>query len=449
MERFSHETMQFGEPELDPGFAISTGGAEWQTFSKGWAGNQEHVTIDNRGYSAHGAFASFGNQGSNVYVIVMGDIMESTTWESIHWGEWILHNVGKGGTALVSGYPQETVWSEGHWIFGMITDVDYEGYKTQVPAFFWPKTDAYGSGTVSWYPGLTNAGQITGCVDTVTSYAHFACKRGTGGYSFSDPVETFPPSSATSISGQFAHPDIIAHNSKAYLVYEYGDAIRCRRSLNNGASWQTYIVDSSGMQPKVVINEDETIVCYYIRDGEIIESISEDFGVTWSEVRTLAVPSIDVTTETPFDVTSDALVYATLDGGLKSLLLKETKSAMIHGITVDKNKVITTLVTNAGSTYLHNAQVRIFVEGVSPLGQYFGGGPLLIALFKGRVLGAAETIENMSLSPKENFEVTATAFGLGHVLITVQVIDDEEILAEKQEDGFLFGGRVLLFHEEE
>jgi hypothetical protein len=40
-------------------------------------------------------------------------------------------------------------------------------------------------------------------------------------------------------------------------------------------------------------------------------------------------------------------------------------------------------------------------------------------------------------------------FGLGHVYITVRISEDGEVLAEKSEDGFLLGSRLLLLYPEE
>ena len=72
-----------------------------------------------------------------------------------------------------------------------------------------------------------------------------------------------------------------------------------------------------------------------------------------------------------------------------------------------------------------------------------------MALLRGKVVRGVQTIENVSLSPKEDIDVSTSVLGFGHIIITVQVVDDDDILAEKQEDGFLFGGRVLLYYEEE
>ena len=113
--------------------------------------------------------------------------------------------------------------------------------------------------------------------------------------------------------------------------------------------------------------------------------------------------------------------------------------------------MISTTITNGGTTDLTYFDWEIEIEGDSPLGEYFGGSPLLMTLFRGRVLrGSFTSGEVRILDSTESMGISSTpAFGIGHVNIVVSVLKDGDVIAEKTEDGSLLGGRIFLHYPEE
>ena len=75
------------------------------------------------------------------------------------------------------------------------------------------------------------------------------------------------------------------------------------------------------------------------------------------------------------------------------------------------------------------------------------GAVLFLALFRGRVLSGGYTGDTTALSSLETESISSNPlFGIGHVMITATVSYNTEVLAETSEDGFLLGGRILLYY---
>jgi len=104
-------------------------------------------------------------------------------------------------------------------------------------------------------------------------------------------------------------------------------------------------------------------------------------------------------------------------------------------------------ITNIGDTYINELEWEITILGDSPFGQFLGGTPILLNLFRGRIFSGGYTSDTISLSSMESADIASSPVkGLGHVMITITVSHDDEVLAEDSEDGFLLGSRLFLFH---
>ena len=453
---FAQEVPYYDESELEPGFAYSSGGAAWTTRMKGWPGDQEYVSVDHNGYYDNGAYATFGNQGTTVYCQVMSDMTNPDTWDYVMWADWIVLEVGKNGIEIVGTYPSETVWPEGLWLVGMITDIDYEGYETQVPAFFGPVPDQDGYGSIRWYPQQDNSKDICGGFDPSTLYAYFSWDSpGPGGYIASGigNIDDFP-GKLTQISGDFAHPDVDAGNGYAYMVYEQGDSIIGLVSSNNGQSWTGYTVTDDGTDPQVVVHDDDTVSCYFVYGEDVYVSTSSDYGITWDEPVLIVDCSIDDSVYRPFDVSTDGLIFTADDGDLYANLFV-TSTAAIIGDIIETGSGVRSTIMNAGTTYLMDAKWDIAVEGTSPLGWWFQlePGTFLYELLRGKIRSGGYTNDTVWLAPGRSEDISSSpTSGFGHVDVVIRVYDPHipgEVIAEKTEDGFLLGSRLLLYHGEE
>jgi hypothetical protein len=235
-------------------------------------------------------------------------------------------------------------------------------------------------------------------------------------------------------------------------VYQDGTTIRIRSSSNNGVSWDTRTVTSDGADPEIVLLDSGDVYCYFIRDSTIYCTMSMDNGTTWSTPELVnAGIIVDTSQNSPYQVTEQGLVFAKDDGDLYAYLFLPTYGAKIHDIEASGGRLHTT-ITNGGSENLSYFDWEIMVEGDAPLAQYFGllGSPLE-GLFRGRVFrGAFSTDYVINIKPGTSIDVSSSpVFGLGHVMVTVRVIRNNDVVSEKSEDGFLFGGQMFLYYPEE
>ena len=151
----------------------------------------------------------------------------------------------------------------------------------------------------------------------------------------------------------------------------------------------------------------------------------------------------------PYQALSTGIVYDKGDGDLYADILVPTMGAQISNIT-NTGAGVSAKVTNAGTDYLVDAEWTIRVEGVSPLGEFFGSSPFLLWLFEGRVFSGASTDGFLVLQSGQSDTIASNPMrGLGHVMITITISDEGEVLTQRAEDGFLLGSRLFLFYPEE
>ena len=441
---YIEEVPLFDSTTTDAALAFSNGGTVWTRLLPSWSDRQDYIDIDMKGFG-DGAYATFGNQGSNLYMMILNDITNPSSWGSIHWGKWILHDVGKNGISIASGHPHETVWGDGHWMIGVIADNEYQEYKTQCPNWFFPIYNEFGMGSCGWYTGCDNSKHMTGDIDPTTLFGHWAFeKKSTGGMivSFYADHDGFGGAGhiELDISQDFTNPDVVADDGYAYVSFEKSGSIKCYVSSNNGQTWMLNTISDIGTNPKLVLQPTGDIICYFVKDGGIQSKTSNDHGATWNSDGEIIseVSNGDYV----MDATVDGIVYETTDSELFAHLfgLFPINDAQIYDIITSSKRKVTATIMNSGTNELaDDATWEMIVEGVDITGAF----PIL----KGRVLLGRIQSGGIDLEPTEETTVTSKIiYGFGFVEITINVKVGDDIIASQTEDGFLIGGNILLHH---
>ena len=103
---------------------------------------------------------------------------------------------------------------------------------------------------------------------------------------------------------------------------------------------------------------------------------------------------------------------------------------------------------------MHYVGWELRVYGDAPLARYLGvSGTVLETLLKGRVFNGGSTVGEITEWSYTDEPITVSSnsiSGLGHVNVNISIYDETDTLvAWNEEDGFLFGGNILLRHPEE
>lgn len=134
---------------------------------------------------------------------------------------------------------------------------------------------------------------------------------------------------------------------------------------------------------------------------------------------------------------------------------------ILGDIELSGNNIITSSIRNTNFESLEDIDWEIRIDPAAPLARYFGlAGTGLAGLFTGKIFSGGHTSETIiSLDPGETLDIASNGnvFGLGHIEVNISVWDphdridnlDDELLQYTTEDGFLLGGRLLLFHPRE
>ena len=105
------------------------------------------------------------------------------------------------------------------------------------------------------------------------------------------------------------NPDIASENGNCYCICEFDGEIICYHSHDNGETFETAIVSSEGAYPKVSIIGN-TVLCTYIKNGNVHSAISEDSGLTWEEYAAVNTQSGSVLNdEFSIDISETNLVW--------------------------------------------------------------------------------------------------------------------------------------------
>lgn len=78
------------------------------------------------------------------------------------------------------------------------------------------------------------------------------------------------------------YPDARAVDGNCYVVYEKDGGIGCAYSHNNGETFSTSMISTSGSNPSISSVED-TILVVYTQNGDLQTATSKDGGASWTE----------------------------------------------------------------------------------------------------------------------------------------------------------------------
>jgi len=436
--------------EIHPGFAYSKGGVYWTELI--WANS-----IDS-------------------------GIPSLFTWQTWDDGdnEWVDHYIGScyagalfPGVIIMSDPTDPSSWSfYAYWGSGAYADpgrygcaatayTDPDSGETTYGAIYTYKGQMGGDGVFGeWIGGDADFYSIaSGAQDDFANF-HSACDQETNYHYYvfekTSANEVYIVRGQTKehmddISVPGLEPDVAAKDSMVYVVSNNGGLLECRVSDDNGLTYNVNIV-GIGENPRIVLNEDGTLSCFYISGNQILKATSDDQGTTWNVEGPLGVTVADI--PTPYQVTEQGCVYTPDQQDIYAEIFAPTLAAFISDIEkADGGRAsIKANVTNGGTIDIEYLVVRLDVEGDAPLGRYFGGSPLLLKLFQGRVMQGGENNEELPVlrSGETTTIQTSPLFGIGHVKITVSAYTRDGVdLAEKTEDGFLLGGRLFLYYPEE
>lgn len=118
--------------------------------------------------------------------------------------------------------------------------------------------------------------------------------------------------------------------------------------------------------------------------------------------------------------------------------------------TFGRNMMISSNFTNSG-TMTNDFDWNISIDGMSPLGQFLGGGDLVTKLLAGRIWFGGFANDSEYLEPTETSQniTSGAVYGFGHIMVNVTVSVNDELIDYKTEDGFILFGRMFLYHGEE
>lgn len=438
---YTRQTPEYSSTRNCPGFAYSTGGALWTEVTYGTPDTGGHTSLytftDAQGkqYTIAGAITD----PAVLRPIFMGDITNPSTWTNFGRG-WMISN---NGEIALTGYLD----SDGN--------LQYAGMWGQSgKALILIDQGVNAGGEQGQYDITTNVRNFNAHADQSTGWHYFVCQNqaDTGGI----VVAALPPGILTSsfraatFASGFGNPRVITNAGLAYIVSESGAAVVCRNSINNGITWSSPVtVNVAGSHPQIIVTTSGNVECYFVNTDQIYKSVSTDHGATWSARILVGDAQTNAALSSPFQVVSKALVFNKKDaqGDLYAEMLNPTKGVSLSPLKLKGKGTIVTTMSNAGCTYLDDLTWMIQIQGDSPLGQFLGGGnAIILELFRGRVLSGGFTSGDAALSLTETEELASgPVFGIGHVMITVQVINqDDVVLAQTSKDAFLLGGRILL-----
>ena len=461
----------------DVGFSYSSGGNIWKEVMMLYPDDHNVVSIDKIGYTDSGFLATMDSQSHGFDLVVMNDVTDEDTWFIYNNENYIFSDIGKKGNVVVNAYPHETVQSDGlHWIIGTITDISYTDnyghniFLNDIIAFIMPSVTDGNYLNLALYNFENCPGTISGDVDESTLISYWAtpfseydekgllisCWYSDVDHFYSElPGHYLVRASAGSIT---KNPDVHASNGHTCVAYEAkneeGNFILSATTSNYGAHWMLSIIDINIIEditnPKLV-NRNGVLECYYLKNNYMYKSISLDNGINWiSKGKVEDIIQVDVdSSDSPFDVDDSGIVY-TFDDELHYYPFNKNIGAIIDNINVTSNKCrITVEITNTGFKS-EDFDCEIKVEGDFPFGNLFGSNSLLTSLLTGRTWLGSTTNKNIHIEKDETVTLKSKPlFGIGHVLVTVTIKYNNEIVDGKCDDGFLIGRKILIHHDTE
>lgn len=421
------------------GFAISKGGVLWKELLMR-NGNDEivHQYVSYAGKDRHAVGTHYLGIGTMFDIIIMPDMINENTWDVLTYyiPSGVLYDWGRNACAIAGDYLRDDIQYIA--MFTINTTPEY-GSFSQVPAFV-----SSASNWIQWIPSLENVENIEMASNYETHTALFAIEHASGCYlGYAKYPAIWGGLLDIDATGPYviSNVDLAVTNGVGVVVGEYEGRIISLRTTNDGVSWgHSGVVSPEGEKPEIVGNPDGSFDCYFVKDGKVYVSHSDD-GEHWDS-PTEVTGITNFATDDVIDAAPGIVVWPTNDGDIYAKILKDTESLTVLDIDVTSdNKKIVATVANSGTVDQSNVNWEIKVEGYNPLYTL-----LRLNITKGRVFIGESTAGTIgTLASGDIVELTSgKVFGIGHVMITVTVGD-----TSAQEDGFLLGRYIILHHPRE
>ena len=225
------------------------------------------------------------------------------------------------------------------------------------------------------------------------------------------------------------NPDVKADGGNCYLVYEildptYGTTdIVCAYSHDNGETFKTSKITETPLENErfpSVTAVGKTVMCTYIKNGNLYASISEDGGITWEECKEpLNDESGSVVNA---DIANQYVTWTDNRSGSNAVYFDtiEVPMAILSIESISGGLGVKATVSNTGTATAENVPWSIDVTG----------GLVLVGKH------AEGTIS--SLGAGESTTISDFLLGIGKVTVTVKAGG-----ASAQASGFLLGPLLL------
>jgi hypothetical protein len=207
------------------------------------------------------------------------------------------------------------------------------------------------------------------------------------------------------------NPDLTTSNGNCYCICEVDGSIVCYYSHDNGENFDSAVVTSNGQYPKVSTIGD-TVVCTFIRNGNVYSAISEDFGVQWEENNAINSESGSVLEdENSVDISGVNLVWTDLRGDSNQIFFDKAGAASVPILEIDDlsgGLGVKATIINTGTAEATDVAWSITFNG----GVFFGS----------ETEGIIE-----SLAPGDSTTISSGfVIGLGNTEITIKVGNIQE-----------------------
>jgi len=127
-------------------------------------------------------------------------------------------------------------------------------------------------------------------------------------------------------------PDVSGSGNKIVVVYVQGGDVKCSyatclKEHDQTISWQTSTVATGASTPAVYMSGD-SVLCAYVKDGNLYLKVSSDAGATWGEPQKLnEVDGKVVSEKGSVDVSSSGVVFTDNRDGNKDVYFASALSA--------------------------------------------------------------------------------------------------------------------------